>query len=132
MREQNRALLTLRPLKALGMRGSRWTISGPAIVPVALRAFPFDKIKIDGSFIRAVHNNAQGAAIVRSVLGLGRGLGLAVVAEGVETDDELSFLAQGAAAASAQGYLMGRPAADRALRRPHPRRRGPERAAAAA
>ena len=51
-----------------------------------LRAFPFDKIKIDGSFIKSVDTNEQAAAIVRAVLGLGRGLGLPVLAEGVETD----------------------------------------------
>ena len=51
-----------------------------------LRAFPFDKIKIDGSFIRSVDSNEQAATIVRAVLGLGRGLGLPVLAEGVETD----------------------------------------------
>ncbi|TGU59403.1 EAL domain-containing protein, partial [Mesorhizobium sp. M00.F.Ca.ET.186.01.1.1] len=43
-----------------------------------LRAFPFDKIKIDGSFVKSVDSNRQVAAIVRAVLGLGRGLGLPV------------------------------------------------------
>ena len=57
-----------------------------------LRAFPFDKIKIDGSFIRSVNSNEQGAAIVRSVLGLGRALKLVVLAEGVETIAEFDFL----------------------------------------
>ena len=57
-----------------------------------LRAFPFDKIKIDGSFIKSVNSNDQAATIVRAVLGLGRGLGLPVLAEGVETDAELQFL----------------------------------------
>ena len=47
-----------------------------------LRAFPFDKIKIDGSFIRSVDSNDEAATIVRAVLGLGRGLGLPVLAEG--------------------------------------------------
>ena len=53
--------------------------------------------------------NEQTAAIVRSVLGLGRGLGLPVLAEGVETEEELRFLADEHCHA-AQGYLMGRPA----------------------
>ena len=47
-----------------------------------LRAFPFDKIKIDGSFIKSVDSSAQAAAIVRSVLGLGRGLNLPVLVGG--------------------------------------------------
>ena len=56
-----------------------------------LRAFPFDKIKIDRSFIKSVNVNDQAAAIVRSVLGLGRALRLPVLAEGVETAAELRF-----------------------------------------
>jgi len=47
-----------------------------------LRAFPFDRIKID-AFIKSVNSNGQPATIVRAVLGLGRGLGLLVLAEGV-------------------------------------------------
>ncbi len=73
-----------------------------------LRAFPFDKIKIDRSFIRSVNLNDQAAAIVRSVLGLGRALRLPVLAEGVETSAELDFLA-GELCDEAQGYLLGRP-----------------------
>ena len=75
-----------------------------------LRAFPFDKIKIDGSFVRSVHSNDQVATIVRAVLGLGRGLGLPVLAEGVETAAELQFL-QEEFCDEVQGYLLGRPAA---------------------
>ncbi len=75
-----------------------------------LRAFPFDKIKIDSSFIRSVDVNGQTAAIVRSVLGLGRGLDLPVLAEGVETEQELRFL-EAEGCQGVQGYLIGRPAA---------------------
>ena len=74
-----------------------------------LRAFPFDKIKIDGSFIKSVNSSEQAATIVRAVLGLGRGLGLPVLAEGVETSDELEFLSD-ELCDEAQGYLLGRPA----------------------
>ena len=73
-----------------------------------LRAFPFDKIKIDGSFIRSADSNDEAATIVRAVLGLGRGLGLPVLAEGVETEGELAFLAA-EACTEAQGYFLGRP-----------------------
>jgi diguanylate cyclase len=73
-----------------------------------LRAFPFDKIKIDGSFIKAVNVNEQAAAIVRSVLGLGRALSLPVLAEGVETRAEFEFL-ENERCNEAQGYLLGRP-----------------------
>jgi hypothetical protein len=76
---------------------------------ISLRAFPFDRIKIDGSF-KSVNSNGQAATIVRAVLGLGRGLGLPVLAEGVETDAELQFL-QHELCDEVQGYLLGRPAA---------------------
>ena len=74
-----------------------------------LRAFPFDKIKIDGSFIKSVDLNEEAAAIVRAVLGLGKGLNLPVLAEGVETKGELQVLNM-EACTEAQGYLLGRPA----------------------
>jgi len=73
-----------------------------------LREFPFDRIKIDASFIRSVNMNEQAAAIVRAVLGLGRGLELPVIAEGVETEEELAFL-RAESCYEAQGYLFGRP-----------------------
>ncbi|MGA9952975.1 MAG: EAL domain-containing protein, partial [Bradyrhizobium sp.] len=75
-----------------------------------LRAFPFDRIKIDRSFIKSVHSNQQAATIVRAVLGLGKGLGLPVIAEGVETNEELRFL-QEESCDEVQGFLLGRPAA---------------------
>ncbi|WP_342108342.1 EAL domain-containing protein [Methylobacterium sp. SI9] len=108
IRDPARALLTLRQLKALGVRIAMDDFGTGYSSLSNLRSFPFDRIKIDRSFIKAVHSNPQGAAIVRSVLGLGRGLGLAVVAEGVETDEELSFLAA-EHCTLAQGYLLGRP-----------------------
>ena len=57
-----------------------------------LQSFPFDKIKIDQAFISNLDRNPQSAAIVRAVIGLGRGLDLPVVAEGVETEEQLKFL----------------------------------------
>ncbi|MBV8508704.1 MAG: EAL domain-containing protein, partial [Xanthobacteraceae bacterium] len=73
-----------------------------------LMSFPFDKIKIDASFIKSVNANDQAATIVRAVLGLGRGLRLPVLAEGVETHAELVFL-QRELCDEAQGYFLGRP-----------------------
>jgi diguanylate cyclase len=106
--DPNRALLTLRQLKSLGLRIAMDDFGTGYSSLSNLRSFPFDKIKIDGSFVRSVDSNEQTAAIVRSVLGLGRGLGLPVLAEGVETEAELGFLAAEQCHA-AQGYLMGRP-----------------------
>jgi len=73
-----------------------------------LQSFPFDKIKIDKSFISGIKENAQSSTIVRAVINLGRGLRLPVVAEGVETKDQLKFLSD-EACDEIQGYLIGRP-----------------------
>jgi diguanylate cyclase (GGDEF)-like protein/PAS domain S-box-containing protein len=110
VRDFNRALTTLRLVKALGVRIAMDDFGTGYSSLSNLRAFPFDKIKIDGSFIKSVNSNAQAATIVRAVLGLGRGLGLPVLAEGVETEAELQFL-RDERCDEVQGYLLGRPAA---------------------
>jgi diguanylate cyclase (GGDEF)-like protein/PAS domain S-box-containing protein len=109
VRDLNRALATLRRIKILGVRIAMDDFGTGYSSLSNLRAFPFDKIKIDGSFIKSVNVNDQAAAIVRSVLGLGRALGLPVLAEGVETAAELAFL-ENELCNEAQGYLLGRPA----------------------
>jgi diguanylate cyclase (GGDEF)-like protein len=110
VRDFNRALAMLRQIKALGV-GIAMDDFGTGYSSLSnLRAFPFDRIKIDRSFIKSVNSNGQAATIVRAVLGLGRGLGLPVLAEGVETDAELQFL-QDEMCDEVQGYLLGRPAA---------------------
>ncbi|SED48192.1 diguanylate cyclase (GGDEF) domain-containing protein [Rhizobiales bacterium GAS188] len=108
IRDLNRALSTLRLLKALGVRIAMDDFGTGYSSLSNLRAFPFDKIKIDGSFIKSVDLNEEAATIVRAVLGLGRGLNLPVLAEGVETSGELQFLNM-EACSEAQGYLLGRP-----------------------
>ena len=110
VRDFNRALTTLRQLKAFGIRIAMDDFGTGYSSLSNLRAFPFDKIKIDGSFIKSVGTNDQAATIVRAVLGLGRGLRLPVLAEGVETAAELQFL-QDELCDEVQGYLLGRPAA---------------------
>ena len=57
-----------------------------------LRSFPFDKIKIDQSFVRGLGEREDSLAIVRAVIGLGRNLGMTTTAEGVETGDQLNVL----------------------------------------
>jgi diguanylate cyclase (GGDEF)-like protein/PAS domain S-box-containing protein len=109
VRDFNRALTSLRLIKALGVRIAMDDFGTGYSSLSNLRAFPFDKIKIDGSFIKSVNSNDQAATIVRAVLGLGRGLGLPVLAEGVETLAELQFL-QDELCDAVQGYLLGRPA----------------------
>jgi EAL domain-containing protein (putative c-di-GMP-specific phosphodiesterase class I) len=100
----------LRQIKALGIAIAMDDFGTGYSSLSNLRAFPFDRIKIDRSFIKSVNSNGQAATIVRAVLGLGRGLGLPVLAEGVETSAELQFL-QDEMCDEVQGYLLGRPAA---------------------
>lgn len=73
-----------------------------------LQAFPFDKIKIDQTFISNLEHNQQSPTIIRAVIGLARGLKLPVLAEGVETKEQLEFLAK-EHCDEVQGYLIGRP-----------------------
>ena len=72
-----------------------------------LRRFPFDKLKIDRSFVLSIEKAADAAAIVHAVVSLGRGLGMKVTAEGVETADQQLFL-RAAGVHSMQGYRFGR------------------------
>jgi len=106
----SRALSIMRRLKALGVRISMDDFGTGYSSLAYLQAFPFDKIKIDKSFISSVGVNPQSAAIVRAVIGLARGLDLPVIAEGVENHDQLSFLTE-EACDEVQGYYVGRPSA---------------------
>jgi EAL domain-containing protein (putative c-di-GMP-specific phosphodiesterase class I) len=81
-----------------------------------LRAFPFDKIKIDRSFVRDMTESARCAAIVQAVIGLGSGLGLATVAEGVETGEQLQWL-KTYGCSEVQGYLFSPPVPPADMRR---------------
>jgi diguanylate cyclase (GGDEF)-like protein/PAS domain S-box-containing protein len=80
-----------------------------------LRTFPFDKIKIDQSFVRELGVNRHCAAIVRAVAGLGADLGITTVAEGVETAEQRDHL-QSEGCDEMQGYLFSRPLPVAALR----------------
>ncbi len=73
-----------------------------------LRSLPFDRIKIDRSFITTLPHNKDSATIVRSIIAMGQGLGLPVTAEGVETPQVLEALQQ-FGPVKAQGYLYGKP-----------------------
>jgi EAL domain-containing protein (putative c-di-GMP-specific phosphodiesterase class I) len=108
VRDLDRALATLRQLKTLGVRIAMDDFGTGYSSLSNLRAFPFDKIKVDGSFVRSIDTNEQAATIVRAVLGLGRGLGLPVLAEGVETEAEMQFLSK-EMCDEVQGFLLGRP-----------------------
>jgi diguanylate cyclase (GGDEF)-like protein len=107
--DQQRALDVLRRLKALGVRIAMDDFGTGFSSLSTLQSFPFDKIKIDKSFVENIHRHERATAIVRAVLGLGRSLDIPVTAEGVETPEQLDFL-RGEACAEVQGYAIGRPA----------------------
>jgi diguanylate cyclase len=73
-----------------------------------LRGFPLDSLKIDQSFLRKIHVAPDDSIIVSAIIGMGRNIGLRVIAEGVETAEELEFLKSNKCD-EAQGYYFGRP-----------------------
>jgi diguanylate cyclase (GGDEF)-like protein/PAS domain S-box-containing protein len=104
----SRAVSILRRLKSLGVRIAMDDFGTAYSSLSYLQSFPFDKIKIDQAFISNVERNRQSAAIARAVIALARVLGLPVLAEGVETKEQLAFLAR-EGCDEVQGYLIGRP-----------------------
>ncbi|WP_131829779.1 putative bifunctional diguanylate cyclase/phosphodiesterase, partial [Teichococcus deserti] len=122
MGDSRRALEILRQITELGV-GIAMDDFGTGYSSLGtLRAFPFDKIKLDRSFIREIGESAQALAILRAVLDMGQGLGVPVLAEGVETPEQLQRL-RDEGCAEAQGYLFGRPAPLAALVLPPGRER---------
>ncbi len=101
-------LKVMHKLKEMGVRIAMDDFGTGYSSLATLQAFPFDKIKIDRSFVQDVHKHKQRAAIVRSTLILGNALEIPVLAEGVETEEELGFLRTENCDA-AQGFLFGKP-----------------------
>ncbi len=105
--KSDQVLATLHALRALGVRISMDDFGTGYSSLSYLRSFPFDKIKIDQSFVRDLGSNQDAQAIVRSIISLGKGLGVTITAEGVETEAELSCLrAEGCH--EGQGFLFSR------------------------
>ncbi len=105
--------IAMRSIKALGVRLALDDFGTGYSSLLYLRRFPFDKLKIDRSFVHSIEKAADAAAIVHAVVSLGRGLGMKVTAEGVETADQQLFL-RAAGVHSMQGYRFGKavPAAE--------------------
>jgi diguanylate cyclase (GGDEF)-like protein len=106
--DMTRALDILTRLKGLGVLVAMDDFGTGYSSLAYLQAFAFDRIKIDRSFIAALHENKHSEAIIRAIVGLGRGLDVPVTAEGVETEAQQAFLAE-LDCAEIQGYLIGRP-----------------------
>uniref|UniRef100_Q07V94 Diguanylate cyclase/phosphodiesterase n=1 Tax=Rhodopseudomonas palustris (strain BisA53) TaxID=316055 RepID=Q07V94_RHOP5 len=102
------ALSVLQNLRSMGVRvalddfGTGYSSLG------YLRSFPFDKIKIDQTFVRGTANDPAGQAIVRAIAYLGQSLGMETVAEGVETEEQLARITADGCT-DVQGYLISRP-----------------------
>lgn len=101
-------LETLRSLKALGVKLSIDDFGTGYSSLSYLKQLAVDKLKIDQSFVRDMLTNADGASIVKAIIQLGHTLQLTVIAEGVETDEQLDFLG-GCGCDEVQGYLFSRP-----------------------
>ncbi len=99
----------LHDLKALGVRISMDDFGTGYISLSFLRSFPFDKIKIDQTFVRDILHDSDALAIIKAVLDLGASMGVVTTAEGVETQAQLDAL-RGQGCAEIQGYFISRPA----------------------
>jgi len=117
-------LTTLHELRAMGVRISLDDFGTGYSSLSYLRSFPFDKIKIDRSFVSELATREDSMAIIRAVTGLGRSLGIVTTAEGVENDAQLELLRR-EGCTQAQGYLFSkpRPASDVAMMLERPRLR---------
>jgi diguanylate cyclase (GGDEF)-like protein len=102
-----RALAILRRIKGLGVRIAMDDFGTGYSSLSYLQDFPFDKIKIDRTFIARIGDSFQAGAIIQAILRLGRTLAMPVIAEGVETKEQRAFLAR--EGCQLQGYLIGRP-----------------------
>ena len=108
IRDTRRCLEVIEALKALGV-GVALDDFGTGYSSLSLlRTFPFDRIKLDRSFVYEVETSREALGIVKAVLALGDVLGASVLAEGIETESQLTALGQ-AGIREAQGYLLGRP-----------------------
>lgn len=105
---QQHALQVVLALKAIGVTVAMDDFGTGYSSLSTLQNFPFDKIKVDRSFIQSLDRNAHSAAIVKSTLLLGKSLQIQVLAEGVETEQQLAFL-RDADCDSVQGFLFGKP-----------------------
>jgi diguanylate cyclase (GGDEF)-like protein len=106
---------TLYQLRALGVRISMDDFGTGYSSLGYLRSFPFDKIKIDRSFVHDLRQNKDAKAIITAVTGLGSSLGILTTGEGVESKEEAEYLRQ-SGCIEAQGYFFSKPRPAREVR----------------
>ncbi len=106
--DAEQALATLDALRALGVQVQIDDFGTGYSSLSYLQRFPVDTLKIDRSFIRRISAGDDSVEIVRSIVNLAHGLGLTVIAEGVETQEQLNFI-KALACELGQGYLISKP-----------------------
>jgi EAL domain-containing protein (putative c-di-GMP-specific phosphodiesterase class I) len=102
----------LQRIKALGVRVAMDNFGAGYTGLASLAQFHFDKVKVDRSFVGQLTEDSNVAAIVASVVGLGRSLSVDITAEGVETDEQVKLL-RAAGCSIVQGFLFGMPSRDK-------------------
>ena len=110
MKEVEITILALNELKQMGVLISIDDFGTGYSSLSYLKRFPIDKLKIDQSFVRDITTDADDATIVQTIIGMGHSLRLKVIAEGVETVDQLAFLRDNGCD-EIQGYYFSRPLA---------------------
>jgi diguanylate cyclase (GGDEF)-like protein/PAS domain S-box-containing protein len=108
LRDSDATLAVLHDLRDLGVRIAMDDFGTGYSSLRYLRSFPFDKIKIDRSFVQEMLSNEESATIVAAVIGIGRRLGITTIAEGVETEAQMTRLRE-EGCDMVQGFLIGRP-----------------------
>ncbi|MGJ5208285.1 putative bifunctional diguanylate cyclase/phosphodiesterase [Bradyrhizobium sp. HKCCYLR20261] len=112
--DRQHALQVMQALKGIGVTVAMDDFGTGYSSLSTLQVFPFDKIKVDKSFIQSVETSVHAAAIVKATLLLGRSLNIPVLAEGVETEQHLAFLRE-EGCTSVQGFLFGKPMPQEAI-----------------
>ncbi|HEX6491869.1 MAG TPA: EAL domain-containing protein [Candidatus Dormibacteraeota bacterium] len=108
VQQERSARETLDRLRAMGVRISIDDFGTGYSMLASLRQFPGDKLKVDKSFVQEIVDREDRAPLVAAIVAMGHGLGLEVIAEGVETEEQLAALRR-LGCDGAQGYLLGRP-----------------------